>query len=422
MHTPDVHSKKGINMKGLGVIGLSSVVLALTVSGCSSASSGGSGSSSPGGRAGASGPLHVLWVAGTSGPTGPYGIADIDGTMAGIAYVNATGGIDGHKLELTSVKTDATPSTDVSALIQHLTSGTSYILTIPGASSGEIAATIPATKGYQTVTMVESDGNSQCKTNTSSSCPNAYALLGSADSPESDAAAFFKQKGIGSVGILQEAIDFTQTETPLYKAALAQAGIRSTTVSFPATATNLSPEMSELQNDKVEAVLVEAEGTSPGYALAARATLGLNVPVVVDLAGSSLDITTEAPPADLANAYVNTFAIDDPAANFPGLALFAKYAPAGTLSSIPANAAVGAWDKVLLIRDAVQRAKGATTATAIEKVLDTSAAKPFCDPNFLFAHCYAFTTGNHENAAEAGKDFIVMPVGPIREGQVQPSK
>ena len=79
---------------------------------------------------------------------------------------------------------------------------------------------------------------------TVSNCPTEFVVKGNPGDPAVAAAAFFKSKGFKKVGILEEAIAYTEGETPGMEAALKADGITPVAVTFPATATDVTPEMS----------------------------------------------------------------------------------------------------------------------------------------------------------------------------------
>ena len=75
------------------------------------------------------------------------------------------------------------------------------------------------------------------------------------------------------MGILQESLDYTSSETPLIQAALAKQHIPYATAAFPATATDVTPEMAALKSAGADAMFVEALGPAAGYALTAGRSL-----------------------------------------------------------------------------------------------------------------------------------------------------
>ena len=94
--------------------------------------------------------------------------------------------------------------------------------------------------------------------------------------------------------MLEGQIDFAETEAPEFIKAIAKYGISHVTASFPSTAVDLTPQMQELKADGAQAVFMEPAG---GRGPTARSTLKWNVPVIFDIAASSLDLTKLVSPS-----------------------------------------------------------------------------------------------------------------------------
>ncbi len=398
--------------------GAAAAVLAATI-GISTSSASTGRRSSP---AASSGPIQVLSIGDVSGPTKIYGELHYAGLLAAAAYLNAHGGILGRKVVITHVDSGGVTANAVSGAIKALSgSPGKYAFVDAGAEGTEDDALIPIMKKYHQF-AITLDDTGVCAT--ASNCPTEFVVKGNPGDPAVAAAAFFKSKGFKKVGILEEAIAYTEGETPGMESALKADGITPIAVTFPATATDVTPEMSELKSDGVQGVFAEALGPPAGYALTARAGLSWSAaPIVFDVAASSLDITKLAPAADVANAYTNIYHCQDAAAKqSEGFTLLNKYLPAtykATADSQACDIPGNGWDGMIEFALAAKSAGSLTTA-ALTKEMTTWPAMDQDSPLYITSKVKMYTTKDHDDAGEKPTDFVVVPVGPVSGMQDHP--
>jgi branched-chain amino acid transport system substrate-binding protein len=404
-------------------------VLAAAAAGCGSSgsSSSSSTSSSSGAAAGAGSsasssasatkaPITILSIGDTTGPTKVIGVTHLDGLEAAAAYYNAHGGIDGHKVIVHHFSDNGDSTTAVSVLVQQLDSGTPTMIDA-GSEGGDAAALIPVIAKHNVFAVALNDGTHQCLTNSQTACPNEWTLADYSIEDEYPVASWFKAHGIKKVGILEEQIDFTETETPGIEKALKQDGIAYTVANFPATAVDLTPQVQQLKAAGAQGVFTEALVAPAGYALVGRAKLGWKVPMIFDVAASSLDLTKLAPVADVKNkTYEDIFYEMDPKDPSPGIPALLKYSkPFGNITVVPLDVASTGWDEVVALADAVKVAGGATDVNS----LDAAMMKiPPTDPLRTFSRKLGFSAADHENVLGAPNDYEIVPAGPVVNGQV----
>ena len=408
-----------VNTRSVAVA-VTACALAIAVGGCGSSSSKGSSSSSGGGtsaKTASKAPITVLSIGDTSGPTKIIGQTHYEGLEAAAAYYNSHGGIGGHHVVIHHVNDNGVATSAVSGLIQQLSSGSAPTMIDAGAEAGDSAALIPVIAKRSLFAMALNDGTHQCQTNASVTCPNEFTLAAPSQDQQVTVANWLKQKGIKKVGILVEAIDFAQTETPSFVTALNQAGIAHTAVKFPSTSIDVTPELQQLKASGAQAVYVEALAAPAGEAFKARATLSWNVPLVFDIASASLDLTKLAPVADDKNAYEDIFDEQSPKDRSPGIPTLLKYSkPFGNITVVPLDVASTGWDELVALNAAVKEAGGSLKV----KDLDAAMLKlPPTDPNRTFSLKLGWTAKDHENVRATPKDFVVVPVGAVVNGQVQ---
>jgi branched-chain amino acid transport system substrate-binding protein len=395
-----------------GIAACATVVL----SACGS-SGGGSSSSSGGTAATSSSPVNVLAIVDTTGPTKAFGSQQLAGIQAAAKYYNDHGGIAGRKVTVTVVSDNGDPATAVTDLIKQMTTNPNkYTMVYPGSEGGEVTALIPVLAKYHVVGIGLDDGSGACVK--ASACPNVFSNAGSASIPEQEAANWMKQQGYKKAGVLEEEVDFTQSETAPIISNLNRVGIPYQKATFSATAVDVTSEMSQLKSSGADVVFAEALGASAGYVLKARAALNWNVPVLFDIAGSALDLTTLAPPADVKNAYQTLCPCAVSSITTPGLNTFKTLAPAGTLGPFPANLIGDGWDPIILLANAVKQAKSTNYKSLVSAIENLDSAGQN-DSLYIETRHHRYSTTNHENLGQSTSDFVIKPAGPIKDGQVQ---
>jgi branched-chain amino acid transport system substrate-binding protein len=397
--------------------------VAAVAAGCGSSSSSSSSSSASASASGSSSaaatskaPITILSIGDTTGMTKVIGQTHLEGLEGAANYYNSQGGIDGHKIVIHHVSDNGDSTTAVSDLVQNLDSSTPTMVDA-GAEGGDAAALIPVLAKKNVFAMALNDGTHQCQPNATVTCPNEWTLADPSVDDQVTVANYLKAHGIKKVGILQEQIDFTESETPQFIKALKQAGISYTIATFPATALDLTPQLQQLKSAGAQAVYTEALVAPAGYALVGRAKLQWDVPMIFDVAASSLDLTKLAPVADVKNKALEDIFYEmspsDPSVGIKNLIKYSK--PYGDVSVVPLDVASTGWDEIVALNAAVKASGGSLSV----KDLDAAMLKiPPTDPNRTFERKLGFTANNHENVLGASNDFLVVPAGPVAGGQV----
>ena len=133
------------------------------------------------------------------------------------------------------------------------------------------AALIPILKRFKVFATSVNDGDNVCAN--ASACPICSQWSGQL-ARGGRRRGVFKKAGITHVGIIAEDVTYDQAELGYMQKDLAKLGIKFTTVTFPATAVSVTPEMAQLKSAGVQAVFAEALGESAAYVLNARPALG----------------------------------------------------------------------------------------------------------------------------------------------------
>jgi branched-chain amino acid transport system substrate-binding protein len=400
--------------------GLAASILVLSVGACSSSGSSSDTSSSSTGGTGASSSsasstINILVMADTTGPTKAYGSQELAGLMAAVNYYNNKGGIDGHKVVVTHISDNGDPATSASLLVNELSTNPGKFTMVYGGAEGTvIQALIPVIARYPVIAAAAGDDSlcSNVKT-----CPHQFSQVGPNSLPQQTDATWMQSKGYKKVGILEEQIAFTESETPAFKADLTTAGISNSEATFTDSAVDLTAEMSQLKAAGAQAVFVLAVGPAAGYALKARAALNWNVPILFDDAASSFDITTLVSKSLYANSFQTLRPVCVATLASPAYKDLVANLPAGTKITLPANLVADGWDPIVMLDSAVTQAHS-TNYEALTSALDNLDAAGQSNPEYLLTPKLQFSATNHENIADVPGNFAIVPVQPIVNGQV----
>lgn len=369
-------------------------------------------------------PFKILAIADTTGAGKGYGSQIMLGLYSGAAYVNAHGGVDGHPIKLIPESDNSDPATAVSDFLNYTSSHPAPNMVWPGQESNDISALMPVLNRNHVMSFAGNDGAALLASHASKNYPLEFAAQASTTGPVTAVGQWFKKHGVTNVGILQEELDYTQGETPYAIKAFNKLGISHTVVTFPATAVDLTSELSQLKSDGVTGIFFEGLGPAAGYVLKGRAQVGWNVPLLGDLAASSLDLTTLAPASDLGNVQEVVFRPNTSTnANLAGVRMLQKYAAkfksVGTFTSIPISTGAAPWDALLLLQQAANQANS-IDPHKIANALEHLSKKAQTDPLYVLYKRYSYTPGDHEVVTVSPGDYPLISPGPVSNGQVHP--
>ena len=399
------------------------LVVALLLAGCGSSSSSSSASSDKAAGGGKGKASTILFVGDFSGANKQVTNEQFGGLKAGVNYWNAHGGFNGGKATVVTINDNGDANTAVSQTIQYLGSHPKPALVWAGTEGNEIAAMIPLMKREKLLAMAVNDGNLQCVKDAQANCPTFFSVGGGVSVLPEAAAAAFKRLGAKPVGILQESLAFTQTETPGIQGALTKRGITSTTTSFPSSAVNVTAEMSKLKSAGAGGIYAEALGPAAGYVLAARSQLNWRAPVIFDAAGSSFDVSKlVSKQSYLKNAYVDISPPTNGCTSLPGVKLMVANASAAgaKIGTLPLYVAAFGWDGMVLFHDAAQQAKS-TGAASVASAIEGLPAKAQSNPLYTLQKRVGYTSSDHENVGVTAGDYQIVKAGPVTRGQLHPA-
>jgi ABC-type branched-subunit amino acid transport system substrate-binding protein len=364
----------------------------------------------------------VLAIIDTSGPTKLYGDIQLAGLRGSVAYINATGGILGHPAKLTVINDNGDGPTAAAQFIKYMSGGnTKPSMVFPGTSANDSAAVLPLLKRYDILAIGTVLGGG-CNVNAQSICPTGFLPDAGYNAALPAIAQYFKDKGLTHIGILLQQGPLASDQLSILLPALKAAGVKYSMAEFPPTAVDVTPQVSQLQSDGVDAIYGDAFVPAPGYIAKARASLGLEseLPLVFGPVASSSDLTTQMPASELQNAFEDTYAVNLASIKFAGRAPEIKYAkPYGGITAQPVNLGSYPWTDLILARNAAVQA-GSIEVGPMVSALQNLSPKAQNDPLYTLATRLQFTTGDHENAAPNQLPMHpVVPVAPVIAGMLK---
>jgi ABC-type branched-subunit amino acid transport system substrate-binding protein len=379
---------------------LAAGVLLATAVACSS-----SGSSSSGGAAASSGtipagPIKVGLITPLSGQLAGYGTGIKAGISAFVDQVNASGGVDGHQLELITENDENDPATGVAAAEKLKSQG---VVVTFGAGLGQVVPQVLPVLMKEKILVIFNEA-----TDTYTAEVGKYPYYFSGEPSDgydmANMARYAKSQGITKVGTISDGLPPSVMLREDFVAAAQQEGLTvAAQVSFAPTAVDLSTQVAELKAAGVQAVTTTNETQ---YAPLYAAFKQLNWdPLVLGTAFTPISVPVDAP--------ANTV--------YPCVAPLTKGqpAPAGTVSAISvlnkAGAGGTAPDAAPIYRDEVQLfVKAVKTAGSLDPDKLKAAIESFKSVTFTAPqYSYTFTAASHAGWAGDEGQCHLTPVSAI---------
>lgn len=271
---------------------------------CGSSSSSGAGSSSATTAAAnesAKGPYEFLYSGDFTGATQTYTQAEVAGLKIAAAEINAKGGILGRQIEIVTDNDQNDPTTAVNLLEQKLSSGTKIDAMYPGGSSEVTQALLPITTRNKILTI---DATSDTALNDPAKFPYHF---GDSESVAQTIPPFVKlaqSKGWKKVAIIYGNDTTGQAVQSGYAQALKAVGIDTVTAAYQDSSLDMTPQLSALQADHPDALIISSYGVPSIYVVKSRAQMGwFSTPAYGDLITSAMPLAKLMPAAALKNYF-----------------------------------------------------------------------------------------------------------------------
>lgn len=227
---------------GCCVVALATVSL---IAACGSSSSGSTKAGGGGdGKGIPNGPIKVGIIGALSGPTAAYGNLQVTQQKALVDWVNSTGGIAGHKVQLVVKNSEGNPALEVSAAKALVNEGVVATMYNGQTQDGKEQAVAIEQKahiiGISPESLVEYDN---AKT-------HPYYFSDNPGDPVVTAgvATFAKQRNFDQIGQLGDSTPFAKSLETNFSKAAQDKGLKVVkTVDYPTTATSMTTQLSQLK-------------------------------------------------------------------------------------------------------------------------------------------------------------------------------
>jgi branched-chain amino acid transport system substrate-binding protein len=391
------------------------VCAALAMTGCGSAAGGGGDSGST--------PFRILGVFSLTGAGATFGNAALHALQASADVVNASGGIAGHKIEITWKDDGSNPSQTVSVLQSELNAGTTYnaVSTVTSDQSIPIA---PVVMKYPL--LMSTDANTVALSDPAK-YPRLFSTSYSAQTAESVLAIALADKGYKKVGIVKTSDAYGETNSKSLVDALKGKGVDAYTVSVDRTVPDATAAVQQIMAGSPDAIamVMTTSGNAGGSVLRARTKLGLsNIPTYTDTGTSTAALTQQTTAADWQNVYeelsatqvAGTDVTTSPAYTAFRTAL-AKYAETPLKSGIFPYAVK--YNSLLVMQAAAKLANSIDPdkLAAAYRALGTTGKVP----GYVGKDVALYSDPTTTALAFDPKAFSLVPAGPTVDGLVQPS-
>lgn len=365
-------------------------------------------------------PYRVLAVMPLSGANQAIGQATKNALEVAADGINKSGGINGRRVALSYADDQADPTKAVS-LLQAAISAQKPDAVVAGSSSNETLAMLPALSRAKIMNI---GTTSSIKIDDPNQYPYTFrpndrpTVLAKADAEQ------FAHLGYKKVALLAPDSAIGISNSGVNSDALNAVGLSSVTIKFDPAGLDMSAPVAQLKGSGAQAALVISAGPAAagGLILDARAKVGLSsMPFYFD-AGLTADITKLVPAAELANAFICTYAVSvnqQGAGATPSMKDFvaALKAKGPIVSTMLASTAASDALTILQVgADAARSTDPDKMKAALENLEGTSSG------TWKTFNQIKWSSSSHFNTASQTSDYVIVPVGPLVDGQIVPSQ
>jgi branched-chain amino acid transport system substrate-binding protein len=420
MRHPTALVASAVAVASLGLAACSSSSSSPSAAASSPASASAASTSSAGSSPAASGPasgtpFNVLAIVASSGPLATVTAAEVAGMQAGVAYVNAHGGVSGHQVVLTVKNDNNDPTTAATLLQSALSGGSKPDAVYAGTTSTETYAMEPILTQNKILSVQTATSD---QTMNPSTFPYAFSLASSSADFASELATAIKAQypKVKNIGIIIGNDVTGSSNLHNEQIALQKAGYTTTVEQYDPTNTiNMTPQLQALQAKKPDLLVAGGFGEVAGYILKGRTQIGWNIPTVGDASFSSNSLPALASNTALTGVSIlsqkNEIYAPLSQHNAAFQTLYKAAKPSG---GIPFLLYEYGWDSILVDTAAAVQAKsfdGPALAQALESLTDSN------DPNFLLGP-YKYSPSVHTAIPNLGAALLASPYS--KDGQPLP--
>lgn len=391
-------------------------VTVVAVAACASSGSGQSGGSG-GSQSGGSQPFVILDVTALSGPMAVIGAPEVQATKAAVNYLNANGGLSGHKIQLELKDDQGDASTAVSVVQQALSSGTKPNLVLPGVTSNETDALLPVL-ARNDILSIATTGSAEI-TDTAKYPLSFGSSFEPQDGPNS-LASYAAKQGYKTIGVLYADDAYGTSWYSYASAALKAQNLKQVAVGYDPTAIDISPEMTKLDAGHPDVIIAEGFGAPVGAIYGARLKLGnFSIPMIADNTISAGDPwTTVGNPAAFASSVEQAYAVqkyEPPASQSPAVRNMLTWVKKLGTTKAAISLYAGSWDVLQTVKAAVAKAGSLDSQKLAAAMENLSAGDAQWTQNGGAAPGYTSTI---HFAVATPQNYVYVKPGPLTDGMI----
>ncbi|MCW2747846.1 MAG: hypothetical protein JWP10_988, partial [Nocardioidaceae bacterium] len=379
---------------------------------CSSSDS--SGGSDGGGSS--EKPYQVLYSSGITGLLAPSAKGVERGIKAKIDTLNAAGGINGRKVELTTVDNQSDPTRGVTLVQKAIGSSKKPDLVIPGVSSNEALAIAPLLARNKIVGVGPA---SNAVLNDIKKYPYFYSQSAKQQSILAAVATQLKEKGgVTKVALIAPNDALGDALGAPFKDEMGKVGIKTTDTRFASDAVDITPAFQKAMEGNPDVIYMDAAGTQAAAVLSSRVKAGAeDIPAIAGVVLGSQPLLTLAKGTDQMKnvnlVMLPTQQYIPPADRSEVFNEFFKAVSAQGAFEVPLSTYSAGWESVALWADAVASIDGDVTEEKINKAMQ---AIPTSAPRLMFK--VTFTPTNNFLAPTPDEFTIGQPTG-VKDGMFE---
>ena len=325
-------------------------------------------------------PIKLAAILSTSGPSAPLGVPESNAVKLAEREINAHGGVDGRPIHFDIVDDGAKADVAAQLATQMIASGHVAIFCGTRTDTSVAVARVTAASNVLQVytTPTESVWHTQRGV-----VKNVFEV-NPRDQLEAVALLSFAKSRLKlkTIGILHDENLYGSGGATIAAAEAKVLGLQVVgDEAYPGTATDFTPQIVKLRDAKPDAVVLWGATTTPGLAIRAARTLGLNVPILGSsgiLSPAILNIAGGAAAGEVYSA--------SPLAGAPSAEQRAFAEAYDKEYHLPVvSFAANGWDAAQIIVAALREAHGKTDGTSLANALEAGKAIPLVDGVFKFS-------------------------------------
>jgi branched-chain amino acid transport system substrate-binding protein len=377
----------------------------------------GGGDSGGGGSSGADKPLKILYSSGITGLLAPSAKAVERGAQAAVSYINDNGGINGRKVEMTTVDNQSDPTRGVTLVQKALSGDDKPDLVIPGVSSNEALAVAPLLTRNKVIGLGPA---SSPAINDVQKYPYFFSESALQTYILQAVATKLSEEGAKSIALVAPNDALGDALGESIKAAFGKYNITTTDTRFADDAVDLSSAFAKAKQSKPDWIYMDSAGTQAAAMLAGRVKAGAEtIPTVAGVVVGSqplLDLakgTDQMKDVNLMMLPTQSYvAPDKRSTEFK--AMFTYLEKQGPME-VPASTYASGWNSVAVWAQAARAVQGDLTADKVKASLESLPAggSPTEGDRLRFGKSY--TAQSHFMAVEPD-EFVLSPVYEVKDG------